>query len=232
MSSETAVARNKYGQYHLPIGLEERPAARAVLKGEAYEPDTLQFMRAHAADGDIIHAGAFFGDFIPGLSTALVPDARLWAFEPNPGNFEAAQRTVVLNGLKNVTLTRAALSDRDDRILFRTRDSRGRSLGGLSQVVDEMGDGVEAVQAVMLDYAVPLDRKISILQLDVEGHEKQALLGAFHIIRRWQPILILEYFSHPTWLHRHFRGIPYEQVGKLHGNYVYAPAGTTVTLHP
>ncbi|WP_390915361.1 hypothetical protein [Pseudosulfitobacter sp. SM2401] len=33
-----------------------------------------------------------------------------------------------------------------------------------------------------LDDIVPMDRKVSILQLDVEGHERAALLGARGII--------------------------------------------------
>ena len=224
------VAQNTYGRYLVPEGLEGRPAAKLALAGKVYEPDTIAFMRAQAGAGDVIHAGAFFGDFIPALSEALAPDAQLWAFEPNPGNFAAAEQTVALNDLDNVTLTNAALSNRDDKILFRTRDETGRSLGGLSHFVEEDGPGVEAVQAVMLDYVVPLTRPVSILQLDVEGHEKPALKGAYHIINRWQPILILEYMGQLPWLNRTFRSLNYAQIGKLHGNFVYAPEGAEITL--
>lgn len=224
MTEPRPLPRNEYGVYCVPDGLEQRPAARAVLSGNPYEPDTLRFMRRHAGLGDIIHAGAFFGDFIPALSTALAAEARLWAFEPNPGNFAAAQRTVALNNLGNVTLANAALSNRTDTVLFRTRDAEGKSLGGLSHFVTDPGEGVEPVQAVMLDYTVPLSRPVSILQLDVEGHEQQALMGAHHIIHRWQPILVLEYFNKPKWISRTFRGLNYQHVGKLHGNHVYATA--------
>lgn len=227
-ASADGIPQNEYGRYCVPTGLEQRPASRAVLAGSVYEPDTLRFMRKHAGDGDIIHAGAFFGDFIPALSTALAPDARLWAFEPNPANHHCATRTVALNGLSNVTLTNAALSNRDGEVLFQTRDAEGRSLGGLSKFVTEDGPGVEPVRAVMLDYVVPLDRKLSILQLDVEGHEKQALKGAWHLIHRWQPILILEYLGQAQWISRTFRGLNYSQIGKLHGNFIYAT--TPVTL--
>lgn len=222
------VPENEYGRYCVPEGLERRPASRAVLAGKVYEPDTIRFMRKHAGDGDIIHAGAFFGDFIPALSTALAPDARLWAFEPNPGNHAAASRTVALNDLSNVTLTNAALSNRDGEVLFQTRDEEGRSLGGLSKFVTEDGPGVEPVKAVMLDYTVPLDRKLSILQLDVEGHEKQALKGAWHLIHRWQPVLILEYLGQAQWISRTFRGLNYSKIGKLHGNFVYATRPITL----
>ncbi|CUH79516.1 FkbM family methyltransferase [Tropicibacter naphthalenivorans] len=223
-------ATNQYGRYLIPKGLEARPAAKKALAGAVYEPQTIAFMRRHAGGGDVIHAGAFFGDFIPALCDALAPGARLWAFEPNPGNFAAAQETIAMNDLDNVTLTHAALSNRAGQLLFKTSDESGKPLGGLSQVVDAPGPGVEPVPAQMLDFAVPMDRHVSILQLDVEGHEKQALKGAYHLINRCQPILILEYLGQQRWLNRTFRDVPYVQIGKLHGNFVYVPQGSGITL--
>ncbi|MDA7423466.1 FkbM family methyltransferase [Thalassococcus lentus] len=225
-----AKPQNEYGTYHVPEGLEGRPAAKAVLSGVPYEPDTLKFMRANAGDGDIIHAGMFFGDFLPALSTALAKNAQLWGFEPNPGNFEAAEKTAKMNKLKNANLFNAALSNTSGQILFKTKDDKGKSLGGLSHFVQEDGDGVEAVDAMMLDYVVPLDRKVSILQLDVEGHEKEAMKGAYHIINRWKPILVLEYFGQLHWINRNFRGLGYERIGKLHGNHVYAVEGSGISI--
>jgi FkbM family methyltransferase len=227
---EGQTARNMFGVYAVPVGLEDRPAVRKVMAGEVYEANTLRFMRAHAGDGDIIHAGTFFGDFLPALSSALAPQAKLWAFEPNPGSFDAAAETARLNRLGNVVLTNAALSNRQDTLRFRTHRDTGQALGGLSHVVAQDGPGVVTVASVMLDYSVPLDRKISILQLDVEGHEKMALRGAYHLLSRWRPIIIAEYFDKPFFFKRHFRDLNYVQLGKVDHNFVYVPEGSLVTL--
>ncbi|WP_353473453.1 FkbM family methyltransferase [Salipiger sp. H15] len=213
---------NQYGCYCLPHGLDSRPAVRAVLAGEVYEPQTIAFMRARAGRGDVIHAGTFFGDFLPGVASALAPGAVLWAFEPNPGSFACAQETVRLNALGNVTLANAALSSAEESVLFRTHDATGAPLGGLSHFTETPGPGTTPVQALMLDYVIPRDRQVSILQLDVEGHEKRALKGAYHLVHRCRPILILENHGNATWIQRTFRGLGYEMRGKLHGNFVYA----------
>lgn len=221
------VPKNEFGVYSLPDGVSDRPAAKAVLSGGVYEPETIAFMRENCKTGDVIHAGTFFGDFIPALSKALAPRAKLWAFEPNPGNFAAAEKTVSMNALGNVELTNAALSDTEGELLFRTRNRKGKPLGGLSRHVDKPGEGVEPVQALMLDFHVPRERDVSILQLDVEGHEKQALRGAFHLIRRCRPILILEYFKHARWLNRVFPALGYKDFGKLHSNRIFMPERQT-----
>ena len=222
--------RNKYGLYRVPPGVEHRPAVKAIMSGLPYEPLTIEFMRAHAGRGDIVHAGAFFGDFIPALSAALSPEAWLWTFEPNPANFAAAQETVSLNRVANATLANVALSDRDSTVLVRTVAADGRPLGGASRLVDEAGEGVETVRSVMLDHVVPPARTVSILHLDVEGHEKPALLGAVGIVNRCKPILILETFEDIAWLNRTFDQIDYRLVGEVHFNQVFAVAGSGVQV--
>lgn len=222
------VFENIYGRYSVPDGLDARPAVKRVKAGEVYEPKTIAFMRETVGTGDIIHAGTFFGDFLPGLSSAMAPDARIWAFEPNPVSAHHAAETIALNDLSNVTLTNAALSNQTGVIHFRTHDETGAALGGHSHFADGSGAGVEEVQSVMLDFAVPLDRPVSILQLDVEGHEIEALWGAYHIINRWKPILVLEEFDRPRWLRRQFPRVNYDRVSRVHGNIVYLPEGRSI----
>ena len=104
-------------------------------------------MRARAGDDDIIHAGTFFGDFLPALSSAMAQGRRFRAFGTNPGSFDPARKSVALNGLGKVTLTNAALSNREGTLVFRTRDAEGRSPGGLSHVTGDSGEDTDEVQA-------------------------------------------------------------------------------------
>lgn len=216
------LAENKYGKYSVPENLEHRPAVRLVTAGDVYEPKTIRFMAENAGDGDIIHAGTFFGDFLPGLAQGMADGKKVWAFEPNPNSFENATKTVKLNKIKNVDVQNYALSSSTGTLLFRTFDENGKPMGGHAHCVPEMAEGVEEVASIRLDDVVPMDRKVSILQLDVEGHERAALLGARGIIDKWKPILVLEEFKRPRWIRRHFGHHGYRLVGRLHGNRVFA----------
>ncbi len=229
MDNNTAtVAQNQYGLYSVPLHLGHRPAVRKVTQGKVYEPKTIAFMARNAGQGDIIHAGTFFGDFLPGVCAGMAKGRKVWAFEPNPNSYENAKETARLNKLSCIQLHNNALSDQSGEILFRTHDEDGNPLGGHSHFVDELAPGISKVAAVALDDVVPADREVSILQLDVEGHERNALLGARRIIEAWKPILILEEFHAGRWLRNNFKGLEYQRVRRLHGNIVFATPDTEI----
>ncbi|MEL7082159.1 MAG: FkbM family methyltransferase, partial [Pseudomonadota bacterium] len=168
----------------------------------------------------------------PGLSKNMADGAKIWAFEPNPRSYQHARETIKLNGIENVTLTHAAVSEASGTVQLRTHSSAGEELGGRSHVRAgiEGDDGFVSVDSVRLDEVVPKDRNISILQLDVEGHELSAVLGAGGIVNRCKPILILEAFERKRWIRRQFGSLGYELLGSVHGNHIYAVEGADVDL--
>lgn len=65
---DCVVAGNKHGVYCVPRSSRHRPAAQAILQSRVWEPDTLDLVGGTDRDGDIVHAGTFFGDFLPALA--------------------------------------------------------------------------------------------------------------------------------------------------------------------
>jgi len=220
---------NEYGGYCLPESSLHRSAPRRVLRAEVYEPQTIAFMRDNCAPGDVVHAGTYFGDFLPGLSRACSAGAKIWAFEPNPENFQCAQITILINKLQNVTLRNAGLGEEDTVLRLRTRDENGRALGGKSRIVhDSEFDTAtdEEVHIVSIDKVVDQSRPVSIIQLDVEDHEKAALTGALKTIHRCLPIIILEVrrgsnLLESDWFSENILSLGYQQTRTLHGNTVF-----------
>jgi FkbM family methyltransferase len=228
---ECVIAGNALGEYCLPASSIHRPAARRILAGEVWEPDTVALVCRRLGRGDVVHAGTYFGDFLPAYSRACSPGAVVWAFEPNRENFRCAQITVKLNDLRNIRLANAALgAGRGDGAVI-TADPDGRARGGASQVVTGAAvratSGAQPVSIVAVDDAVPPDRHVSVIQLDVEGFEETALSGALATIVRCRPVLVLETLPTGDWMARHLDPLAYRVVGTVHANTVLAAPDTT-----
>lgn len=224
-SLRVMIAYNRFGGYCLPLNSIQRPALQAVMRGAVWEEETVEFMRHNCSGGDIVHAGTYFGDFLPGISGACEDDAIIWAFEPNSENYRCAEITCRINNLTNVKLFNAGLGQTDSRGVMNTVDVKGRSMGGSSTIVDSSSDldfgQTETVQIVSLDAVVPDSRNVSLLQLDIEGYEKYALLGALNLIKRCSPILLLENpLPENEWLEEHIFPLGYSVVGEVQGNSV------------
>ncbi|HTT98864.1 MAG TPA: FkbM family methyltransferase [Rhizomicrobium sp.] len=218
------IGENKYGRFCVPKSSSARPAARAILAGRVWEQGTIRFVANNCGNGDIVHAGTFFGDFLPGLSKALQPGARLWAFEPSRENFLCAQQTIALNSLTNVILTNAGLGARQGSgSLCISLD--GEAHGGASRLVEQeaAGEAYESVPIVALDEVIPHDRHISVLQLDVEEYEQQALEGALGLMKRCRPLVVLETLpKSPEWHEQNILSLGYREIGEVHHNHVLA----------
>lgn len=177
-------AKNEYGWHFIPDGTEYTYTASKIISGGVHEPETIEFIREAAADKAIIHAGAGFGDFLPALK-----DLRwVYTFEPNPLNLEAVRASVEANGLQNISVIPCALGSYEGVIDIQVTDDLGRPMGVRTEVAS---DGHQVCVTTM-DAVIPEDVPISIIHLDLEGYEFEALDGARKIIDKWHPIVILE----------------------------------------
>ena len=220
---QCCVAYNRHGGYCVPLACIQRPAVQAILAGSVWEPETIDLLASHGAVDDVVHAGTFFGDFLPAVARSRGPRAKVWAFEPNPESYRCALITAQINGLRNVELLNAGLGDRCGSLPMVTRDNHGRPLGGASQIVTDASPGTITVDVCTVDETIPLDRQVSLIQLDVEYFEKQALAGALRTIRRCRPVLVLENLPEEAWLSEHLFPLGYRLSGQVHGNTVLRP---------
>jgi len=182
--------------YCVPLSSSHRPVAKAVLQSRVWEADTLDFLRRCDPAGDILHAGTFFGDFLPALARSRGQGAVVWAFEPGAENFRCAQITVELNELANVTLVNRGLGATTGTALLATGDRHGVPLGGGSKLVEDPAWARwwenEQIELIAADDVIGEERSIAAIHLDVEGYERQALEGALRLISRWRPPIIVE----------------------------------------
>lgn len=218
---KTVTAKNKYGTYHIPAISKHNISARTLLKGDVWEPETINFIRSYCTH-DLIHAGTYFGDMLPAFSE--IP--KVWAFEPNKVNYQCALKTIESNGLTNITLMNVALGEESKTVTLMTERDR-KALGGGSKVLDRssraknqevgrMGKVHKATQVPMvtIDETVPSDRDISVIHLDVELYELFVLLGARQTLERCSPYLILETHRPNPELERFLQKLGYNRYTK------------------
>jgi FkbM family methyltransferase len=224
MTDQPIIAKNRYGSYSIPRDCIDRPAVRKVIDGEVWEPETIDFIVSAVGDGDIVHAGAFFGDMLPALSAAVQIDAIVWAFEPSAASSVHAQRTIELNELKNVRLARAALGEKNEQRSLVTRSPEGIVLGGSSHVlrgITERFGTIEPIQTVAIDSVIPPQRSVTVIHLDVERYEMEAVTGGMETIRRCRPVLVLE--AAPPPLRSALAQMKYVLAAKADHNKIFRP---------
>ena len=224
---QCCIAYNRYGGYCVPLELRFGTIAQALFRGKVAEEETIRFLVSGYSGGDIVHAGAFIGDFLPALSKACDEGGLVWAFEPARTHYRCSLITLQLNALTNVKLFNAALGDFTGEATMLTSDENGPLSGG-SRIVATAGefDVVETIRMVTIDGIIPADRKVSVVHLDVEGQEKQALVGGIQTIRRCRPLLILESVPNDEWMTRHITPLGYRAVGRIENNTILVPEGS------
>lgn len=138
------------------------------------EPDVQAFLAAQLSPGDVCcDIGANVG-FFTLIAARLVGSAgKVYAFEPLPSNAEALRRNVDLNGLQNVEVIEAAVSDRSGTAELLLGQS---SLDGkLSTGDDPTGQSI-SVRLISLDQ-VGMVREPALIKIDAEGAEFSVLEG-------------------------------------------------------
>ena len=196
-SDNCTVAVNEYGTFCTPKKYLTDEPVQAVYRGEQYEAKTVSRLKSIGIDGDIIHAGAYFGDLLPAFSSLLGNGYIIWAFEPNPISFRCATMTIKLNDLRNVNLFNFGLGQKNTEGNLLTANSE-KELGGTTRLTDTRSTNTIDVPIKKLDDTIPDNRPISLIHLDVEGYEEKVISGAENLINKYKPIIIIEYRGQET----------------------------------
>jgi len=222
---QCVIAYNEHGGYCVPLSAYMHCTPQAVFKGAVWERDTIEFLTSKLGHGDMIHAGTFFGDFLPAISRANGIHT-IWAFEPNPEAYRCAQITTLVNNLDNVRLFNKGLGDHDSIEKMKVVNNDGVSMGCGSRMAKKAKrydpQTLIDVEVVAIDEIIPRDREISLIHLDIEGFEKEALSGGIQTIKRCRPILLIETLPDAAWLKSNILELGYHQhPDKIDQNYIF-----------
>jgi FkbM family methyltransferase len=121
------------------------------------------------------------------LAAVLVGRAgKVFAFEPLPRNVTFLRRHVALNGLENIDVIEAAVSDHAGEAAFQL---------GMSDSMGHLGEnGDIKVRLVCLDEWLATSEFIppNFIKIDVEGAEYEVVSGGQKMLSQYRPILFLD----------------------------------------
>lgn len=169
--------------------------SRRVFLHNDFEREELRFaIESARAGGTILDVGANIGLYTAACARAAGDRGRVIALEPGPTTFEKLAQTCALLGLGNVTTLQAAAGRTNSTVGFVGYRS-GRDVH--QHLVDarpyEPGDRFQ-VECKRLDEVCGPDAEaVTLMKIDVEGHEIAALEGAERILANGSAQLIIEF---------------------------------------
>lgn len=146
----------------------------------------------HSGDW-VIDVGANIGHYTLALSRLVGPAGRVVAFEPIPETFSVLTRCVERAGIKNVTLINAAATTEFGELAMNLPTDRSGMTNYYQASIGEGPHDGDCRQ--VLGFAIDdmrISQRVALIKIDAEGHDSSVLNGAWELIARDRPTLIVE----------------------------------------
>jgi len=179
-----------------------------------YDRFEIECLKQIIKNGDIVvDLGANIGYYTLILAQLVGKSGHVYAFEPEPSNFEILSKNVKENKHDNVTLVQKAVSDKNSKIKLYV-SKRNLASHRIFDAEDKR-KSIEVDVTTLDEYFQKSKKPIKFIKMDVEGAEGATILGASKIIEDSKNLVIMmEYF--PKWIKK-FGDIPEEILKSLVG---------------
>lgn len=149
-------------------------------------------MSAAVSGTTAIDVGASVGNYSLGLSKAVGRRGRVLALEANPAVYRELVRSTWRTGVESLNL--AASSRSGTAELFVPVDEDGTQHEPIASLEARPAQSGKTVQVPCspLDALVDGLTPVSVVKIDVEGHEADVIEGANTIIEEYRPVFLIE----------------------------------------
>lgn len=161
----------------------------------AYDAQTLEVMRkVLKSDSNCIDVGAHNGDILRHM-IEMAPVGAHHAFEALP-HLAAGLR----EKFPGAAVHDVAVGDKSGQAEFQYVENDPAYSGLRRRIYDRPDPRISTIQVkvVTLDEAIPAEKSIAFVKIDIEGGEYHALKGATQIICKWHPVIVFEAGSKST----------------------------------
>lgn len=173
---------------------------------EVYEPCIVEIVNREVKKNDVVlDIGANIGYYTLIFARLVGEGGKVFAFEPDPVNFELLKKNIEINGYKNVVLVQKAVSEKSETAkLYISEINKG------DHRIYDPGPGdvrkdVEIETVRLDDYFKDYAGKIDFVKIDTQGAEGAVISGFLSTLQKDQfknIKIITEFWPKGEWLFR------------------------------
>jgi FkbM family methyltransferase len=180
------------GQYIYPNSQDSTITPFLIGAGLWEGEETALALALLEAGETVVDVGANVGYYTIVLSRKVGPGGKVYAFEPEPTNFDLLMKGVSANGLTNVTAEQLALSDsRGSLTLYLASENKGDHRIAPAA---ESRESIE-IEAIPLDEYLPPGTPVNFVKVDTQGAEGVILAGMERVLGdNTDIVLVIEFW--------------------------------------
>ena len=138
--------------------------------------------------------GAFDGDSIESFIKATSDNyEKIYSFEPDSKNFKNLKLKIVKNKWKNITPIKKGVFNITGTIRF-----TGDALDGRIAVKESVTENKSTIEVIKIDDYFKDKLPPTLIKMDIEGAESEALMGGKNIIKKYKPKLAISSYHLAT----------------------------------
>ena len=186
----------KINNFKIFASIDKNKTSYFILKkcdfGDKHELDTIKkFSKLNKLY--LLDCGANYG-FYSLYTASLSAKNKIIAFEASPTTSKEFQANIELNDFKNITLENLAISRKENEFLTFNESSKDweSSLTDNNFIISQS----QKIKTTNIDYILKdknLNEYYLLIKLDIEGNEFDAIKGSFETIKKYSPIIIIEF---------------------------------------
>lgn len=183
------------GRYRLFVAADDVGFGVHVMLDGAWEPWLTSFMARRIKPGmAVADVGANHGYYTLLFAHLTGPTGRVAAVEPHPRTAALLRKSIYANGFQfwTTVFEEAAGADDDVMLQLHTPDHEPKN-AHLSSAIPEAGVAATTVNGSQLSTMLADWPRVDFIKADVEGAEEAFIDGAWPILLRDRPTLVLEF---------------------------------------
>lgn len=156
-----------------------------------WEPHFLSIIKENLKEGGVfVDIGANIGHHSLFASRVVGDSGKVISFEPQVKIFNQFQKSIEKNNFKNIVVHNKGCGDKE---MSASVYSNNDNIGGASVYFSEEKENNEKIDIIIPDKILETESRINFIKIDTEGYELEVLRGLKNTIKKYRPIIYLEY---------------------------------------